>query len=56
MSHRTQASSPTQSPIERIFEEVMHRNMTSQEKIYFHLKPKFKPLPTIRTKRRARAA
>lgn len=26
-------------PIQRIFEQIMHREMTKQEKLYFHIMP-----------------
>jgi hypothetical protein len=45
MSHFTRARAPARTPIERIFEKVMHRKMTSQERIYFHLKREVKPPP-----------
>jgi len=56
MSHRIRASAPTETPIERIFEKVMHRKMTSQERIYFHLKPRFKPPPRVNANGQSRAA
>jgi len=59
MSHRVRARAPssgTQTPIERIFERVMQRKMTSQERIYFHLKRKIKPPPRAATSRQTRAA
>lgn len=43
MSHLVRARAPQKTPIERIFEKVMHRKMTSQERIYFHLKREVKP-------------
>lgn len=45
MSHFIRARGPAKTPIERIFEKVMHRKMTSQERIYFHLKRVIKPPP-----------
>jgi hypothetical protein len=45
MSHFNRARAPARTPIERIFEKVMHRKMTSQERIYFHLKREVKPPP-----------
>jgi hypothetical protein len=37
MSHRIRTQAPGKAPIERIFEKVMRRKMTSQERVYFHL-------------------
>lgn len=34
-----------ETPIERIFEKIMHRKMTSFERICFHLKRKIKSPP-----------
>jgi hypothetical protein len=45
MSHLARAQSPAKTPIERIFEKVVHRKMTSQERIYFHLGPHAKAPP-----------
>ena len=56
MSHRSRARAPVESPIERIFEKVMRRKMTSQERIYFHLKGKIKPPLRVSTNRQSRAA
>ena len=56
MSHRMRASAPTETPIERIFEKVMGRRMTSQERIYFHLKRKIKPPPRASANGQSRAA
>jgi hypothetical protein len=56
MSHRIRASAPTETPIERIFEKVMGRRMTSQERIYFHLKRKIKPPPRASANGQSRAA
>jgi hypothetical protein len=56
MSHRIRTTAPTETPIERIFERVMHRKMTSQERIYFHLKPRFKPPQRVSANRQSRAA
>jgi hypothetical protein len=39
MSHRVHSDSSMETPIERIFRKVMHRKMTREEKVYFHLKP-----------------
>jgi len=47
MSHRSRARAPAKTPIERIFEKVMQRRMTSQERIYFHLKRQIKPPPRV---------
>ena len=56
MSHRIRAGVPTETPIERIFEKVMHRKMTSQERIYFHLKRRIKPPPRVSVNGQSRAA
>ena len=56
MSHRIRNYAPTESPIERIFERVMHRKMTSQERIYFHLKPRIKSPTRVSANRQSRAA
>ena len=56
MSHRIRARAPTETPIERIFEKVMRRKMTSQERLYFHLKRKIKPPPRVHTNKQSRAA
>ena len=56
MSHRIRAAAPTETPIERIFEKVMGRRMTSQERIYFHLKRKIKPPPRASANGQSRAA
>lgn len=49
MSHLIRARSPSKTPIERIFEKVMRRKMTSQERIYFHLKRQIKPPPRAKS-------
>ena len=56
MSHRSHARAPAETPIERIFEKVMRRKMTSQERIYFHLQRKIKPPMRVNTNRQTRAA
>jgi len=58
MSHLIRARAPAKTPIERIFEKVMHRKMTSQERIYFHLKRQIKPPPRAKANkpRQSRAA
>ena len=56
MSHRIRARAPAKTPIERIFEKVMRRKMTSQERIYFHLKRQIKPPPRVSPNKQARAA
>ena len=48
MSHLVRPRAPAKTPIERIFEKVMHRKMTSQERIYFHLKRQVKPPPRVK--------
>ncbi len=49
MSHLVGARAPEKTPIERIFERVMHRKMTSQERIYFHLKREVKRPPRAKS-------
>ena len=44
MSDRIRSHESSETPIERIFQKVMHRKMTPQERVYFHLKPA-KPQP-----------
>jgi transposase len=56
MSHRIRTYAPTETPIERIFEKVMRRKMTSQERIYFHLKRRIKPPPRVSVSGQSRAA
>jgi hypothetical protein len=56
MSHRSRPRAPAETPIERIFEKVMRRKMTSQERIYFHLTRKIKPPMRVNTNRQTRAA
>jgi hypothetical protein len=56
MSHRIPAWGPAKTPIERIFEKVMRRKMTTQERIYFHLKRKIKAPPRLSANRQFRAA
>jgi hypothetical protein len=56
MSRRLRAGTPKETPIERIFEKVMGRKMTSQERVYFHLKPKAKAAPQVNANKQSRAA
>jgi hypothetical protein len=56
MSHRSHTRAPAETPIERIFQKVMRRKMTSQERIYFHLKRKIKPPMRVSTMKQTRAA
>jgi hypothetical protein len=56
MSHRIRARAPTETPIERIFEKVMRRKMTAQEKMYFHLKRRIKEPPRVSGNGQSRAA
>lgn len=49
MSHFVRSRAPAKTPIERIFEKLMHRKMTSQERIYFHLKREVKPPPRAKS-------
>jgi len=55
MSHRIRARAPAKTPIEKIFQKVMRRRMTSQERLYLHLEPKIKPL-RVSPSRQTRAA
>ena len=56
MSHRSRPRALAETPIERIFEKVMRRKMTLQERIYFHLSRKLKPPMRVNTNRQTRAA
>jgi hypothetical protein len=56
MSYRNPARAPTETPIERIFERVLGRKMTAEERIQFHLKPKTKPPQRISANGQPRAA
>jgi hypothetical protein len=58
MSHRShaRARAPAETPIERIFEKVMRRKMTSQERLYFHLKRQIKAPPRASASKQSRAA
>ena len=56
MSHRSRARALVETPMERIFEKVMRRKMTSQERIYFHLKRKIKPPLRVSANKQTRAA
>jgi hypothetical protein len=56
MSHRVRSHAVAKTPIERIFERVMRRKMTTQERLYFHLARKIKPPPRLKTARQSRAA
>jgi hypothetical protein len=56
MSHRVRSRATDKTPIERIFEKVMRRKMTSQERVYLHLKRRVKPPGEVATNRRTRAA
>jgi hypothetical protein len=56
MSHRIRARVVAETPIERIFQKVMRRKMTSQERIYFHLKRQIKPPPQASANKQVRAA
>jgi hypothetical protein len=49
MSHLIRDRAPSWTPIERIFKKVMHRKMTSQERMYFHLKREVKPPPRAKS-------
>ena len=39
MSHRSGSGAPAKTPIERIFEKVVGRKMTSPERVCLHLGP-----------------
>ncbi len=39
MSYRIRVPESSETPIERIFQKVMRRKMTPEEKSCFHLKP-----------------
>jgi hypothetical protein len=56
MSHRVHARAPAKTPIERIFEKVMHRKMTAQERVYLHVDGKIKPPLRVTPHRQSRAA
>jgi hypothetical protein len=56
MSHRARSNVPAETPIERIFERVVGRKMTSQERVWFHLKPNTKAPPAGSGNRQSRAA
>jgi hypothetical protein len=51
MSQLIRTRGQAKAPIERIFEKVMHRKMTSQERVYFHLKRQIKPPPKVKASR-----
>jgi hypothetical protein len=55
MSHHVQSFPPSKVAIERIFEKVMHRRMTWQERVYFHLMPRIKPVGQVRTSPNSRS-
>lgn len=56
MSHRARSNVPAETPIERIFERVVGRKMTSQERVWFHLKRNVKPPSMGSVNRQSRAA
>ena len=45
MPHQRELHLLKETPIERIFKKVMHRKMTTYERICFHLKRRIKPPP-----------
>jgi hypothetical protein len=45
MAPRTRSKAAEKTPIERIFEKVVRREMTSQERVYFHLSRRIKSPP-----------
>lgn len=54
MSHLIRGRTSAKTPIERIFEKVMRRKMTSQERIYFHLRREVKPPPRAKPSKPSR--
>src|SRR5579863_7308123 len=56
MSHRIRDRASAETPIERIFEKVMRRKMTLEERIYFHIERRIKPPLRVSTNRQTRAA
>jgi len=56
MSHRIPVRTTPETPIERIFEKVVGRKMTTQERIVLHLGRNIKGSPRIATNRHSRAA
>lgn len=56
MSHRIPARPPAKTPIERIFEKVMRRKMTTQERICFHLTRRIRPPLRVNTNKQRAAA
>ena len=56
MSHRVRSRLPVKTPIERIFEKVMRRKLTAQERVYLHLVRKIRPPIGLKPNRQSRAA
>lgn len=56
MSHRIRDRAPARTPIERIFERVVGREMTLQERVYLHLDRKIKLNHRVSANRQSRAA
>jgi hypothetical protein len=56
MSHRVRSRVPDKTPIERIFEKVMRRKMTAQERIYLDITRRIRPPTQSKSNRQSRAA
>ena len=56
MSDQVRIHAERETPIERIFERVTGRKMTTQEKICFHLKRRIKPPPRANSNGHSHAA
>jgi hypothetical protein len=56
MSHRVRSRAPAKTPIERIFERVMGRSMTSQERVYLDLESKKLKVLRVSASKQSRAA
>jgi len=56
MSPRVRSQKKSRTPIELIFERVMGRKMTVQEKVYLHVARKIRPPTSVKINRAVRAA
>jgi hypothetical protein len=56
MSHPVRSRAQGRTPIERIFEKVMRRKMTSQERVYFHLERRVRSALRSGVNKNSRAA
>jgi hypothetical protein len=56
MSPRVRSQKTNRTPIELIFEKVMRRKMTQQEKVYLHVARKIRPPTSAKINRSVRAA